>query len=446
MAFEQEDGTWKEGGVTYGNQAAMLNATRKGGGGLASGMSDIAMLGGKAMIIIPIVGAIAMIFLMLVTGVRGFIIIAKTLPLFMVSGIIGLCAGVFVFIKVRVKIILRLLVFCLATVIATAPFAFVSYKIYGRTKLHFPTMYSADYIQALPNGTTPKVYEKRFQKGKVLGELAVGERITVNGITMDYKEYNITTESGITGWITVDALPKDNAEMLAIKLDIDGFEGAEIAMDRMLERLLEKYMDKKTLAEDLKGNPIEFSYIMSEASLSRSISVNLQTPLLHTTSKEYKNGGSLQDTGEKVTFANILYAEDCTIIYVTVPYKIGNGYLTSPSGEKSNTNEWQTGLIAKDLNTGETWQVLQADYRRKATSTIGNGDSRMATVAYFFPPFKSRNFSLTHDVLPMPALDAVKTNYGGLLGFIANQGGGGDGFGDKSVNYYDWNFPEVRVR
>ena len=450
MARSQGDGTFKSdtGHVTDSMASAQLfeKAAAASSSAMAGGMGDIAMLGGKAMIILPIVGAIAMIFLMAVTGIRGFIIIAKTLPLFMVSGIIGLCAGAFVFIKLRIKIILRLLVFCLVSIIATAPFVFVSYKIYCRTNLHFPTMYFADYIQALPDGTTPKIYQKRFGKGKVLGDLTVNERITVNGITMDYKEYNITTASGITGWIPVAALPKDNAEMAAITLGLDGFEGSEIAADRLVQQLMEKYMDAKTLAEDLKGNPIDFRYEISENTLNRSVSVNVQTPLLHLTTKEYKDGEALKDSGEKVTFANILYADDCTIVYLTVSSQNSSSKIKSPAGARGNTNAWATGLVATDLNTGEKWQVLQADYRRKTHTVIYNDDSQTETVVFFFPPFKSRNFSLTHEVLPMPDRDSVKTGYGGLLGFIANQGAGGDGFSNEPIHYNDWNFPEVQVK
>ena len=447
MAIQQADGSFKSNsGQQFDNEHAaqtadMVHARSGGGGGAMAGMGGLLNIAGPAMIIIPIVGAIVCIAFMLLAGLRGFIIIAKTLPLFMVSGIIGLCVGVFVFIKVRIGIILRLLVFCLVSLVAAAPFVVGSYFIYCRTSIHFPTMFSADYVLELPDGTAPKVYQKRFQKGKVLGELEIDERITVNGISMDYKEYNITTASGITGWIPVAALPEDNAEMLAITIGVDGFTGAETASDRLAVRLMKKYMDETKSEETLYGiHAVRYSYTMPQQVLNRSSRVNLETPIMYISSKDYSDGGELMDSGHKVTLANIVYAEDCTILYFSAMRNIEDPTMTWLRGAPANISDWEMSLCATDLDTGEKWQVLPYNYSVSYTRLYEKDVPD--TLTLIFPPFKSRHFSLTHEISPMPDRKNVDKGFTGVIGFVADL----TVRHDSDRFYNDWNFPEVRIR
>ncbi|MDR1010856.1 MAG: hypothetical protein LBM04_06975, partial [Opitutaceae bacterium] len=61
-------------------------------------------------------------------------------------------------------------------------------------------------------------------------------------------------------------------------------------------------------------------------------------------------------------------------------------------------------------------------------------------ITLFFPPFKTRHFSLTHDgVTPLPPRE--NTGYGGIMGLMSDKLDAGNG----EKYYFDYNFPEVRV-
>jgi len=320
---------------------------------------------------------------------------------------------------------------------------------YRNSEMIFKTMYSADYIQALPDGSAPLLHQNRHQKGELLGKLGIDERVIVNGISVDYREYNITRSCGTTGWVVSDAFPDNAREMLGIAMDLGGFEQEQIQTDRTVERLMGKYMEAVPIRWTVgRGQVLEYGYEISESTLNRSIRVNAQTPLLYLSSAEYKDGGTLRETGVNVTLANILYAEDATLIYITQPYhRLNDRNLMPHSGLGGNTNEWRNGLIVTDLVTGQVYRALQADYDKTARHISGTGGQQsMETVVYFFPPFRTRHFSLTREVLPMPPPDQIVQGYGGLIGLVNNLFSGNWGRSSGAVPYIHWEFPEVRVR
>ena len=461
--YQNSDGTYLGANATsYDTEgAAEASIGRAAAGNAANAaatnkiLGDYLSLAWKAMIYIPILGAIVCILMVMIAGGRGFVILAKTFWLF---GICAIPAVYVMFIVFRwlsrkfgglkglfkggiMKIILKLfLVFILsfasgATV--TAPFFWLSYKYYTGTNMHFASMYSADYIQALPDGKAPVVYEKRFQKGKILAELSVGEKVTVNGITVGYAEYNITTANGVTGWIPRAALPEDNAEMLAITINVDGFDSEDIAIDREVERLIERYMDvKETGGGTYKGVEMvkRKEYTISQNTLNRSIRVNAQTPLMAIGHEAYRNGADFAESGAKVILENIVYADDCTIVYLTVTdTKVRDLYGTF------NTTAWKKSLTVTDLETGNKYPLLQADYKPAWKWEQVKGSNQFkSSIVFFFPPFKSRHFSFTHESPPLPS--ESKAGYGGILGWIAKITSGG-----STAEYLDYNFPEISV-
>lgn len=173
---------------------------------------------------------------------------------------------------------------------------------------------------------------------------------------------------------------------------------------------------------------------MVEETLRRSVRVNLETALYALHSEDYKLGGILQRTGEKVTLANIFYADDCTILYLTTPAEFA--FLSAP-----NTNEWWISLTVKDLNTGERWKLMQMSDNKTRSTADG-----IHSIVLFFPPFKSRNFSLVHETLPMPDINKVKESYSGLMGRVYKIGTAlGFNRGNSDI-YTDYNFSEVLVR
>ncbi len=58
---------------------------------------------------------------------------------------------------------------------------------------------------------------------------------------------------------------------------------------------------------------------------------------------------------------------------------------------------------------------------------------------FFFPSFKSRHFSLTHEAAPL--LSEGKSGYEDLLGLAVSVTSG-----DTKTEYLDYNFPEISVK
>jgi len=375
-------------------------------------------------------GVVTVIVLTLIAGIRGLIILGQTFWLYPLVALIAIFALIFISKALRIRVLNKILGILAAVAICFFGFkAVTSYYVNGN--MYFASIYSADYIQALPDGTAPALNEKRNEKGVMLAELGIGEKVTVNGISLNKKEYNITTANGINGWIPLAALPEDNADMLSINISVDGFDSEDIAIDRQVERLMERYMDVKETGGG--AYVVHREYTISQNTLNRSIRVNAQTPLMAVESKEFKKGAELAESGAAVTLENIVYADDCTIIYLTVT----DGNVRDLSGT-FNTTAWKKSLIVTDIVTGEIWPAMQADYKQTwRHEQVSNGYK--SAIVFFFPPFKSRSFSLTHEVLPI--VSKAQAGYGGILGLAASITSGG-----SAATYLDYNFPEVQVR
>ena len=455
MARQQEDGTFKSvRGHTYDNEGAAQADNRRfhaegGNQGALKSMGSFLDVFGKLIWIIPLLGLLAIFALLGLAFFRGYLILATRLPLFGVAGIIGLVFGSIGFIFS--KGFARVFVLIILTLVIGIPLCFGAYGIYTQTDRYFATMFSHDYVQALPDGSAPKLYEKRNNKGRVLTELKIEERVTVNGITLNSKNFNITTAAGLTGWVELNAFPKNAAEMLGIVIEMGGFEQEQIQRDRHTIRLMEKYMEGEPFRRTSKGEPLEYSWKLSQDAQNRFIRVNAQTPLLSLNSKDYREGGKLKEllVPQTVTLDRILYADDCTIIHLYTEYdytKTRDG--RSLLGGKGNTNAWHKGLIVTDLSTGIVYPVMEADYAvTHNIEVIPTGSTTYrAAITYFFPPFKSKYFSLTRTALPMPLMTEVKGEYGGVLGLLDNMISGNWEGRDGSLNYEHWEFPEVRVR
>jgi hypothetical protein len=394
---------------------------------------------------------LAMLFLIAAAGLRGAWLLAKAFPLYPAA----LLASFILFaIIVRAWRISKILSIPLALAAAgTAAWFGCTFATthYGNSARVFPSMYCADYILPKTGATagdaTPFIlYEKRNQKGAKLAELAADEKVIVNGISFDRREFNITTIAAAgaaakTGWVTRDAFPADAADMLGITLGLDGMEGGEIAVDRQTGRLFAKYLEPVRQLQ--RGDEKATYYKMSKDTLDRATKVGVTTPLLRLDLKQYKDGAAaLAPAGAGLALTHILYAEDCTLIRlaVTDPAEKGARIWSLPGG--INAAAWKKSLATRDLGAGagETWPLLAGDYVRSFYyEKTKNGCATEITL--FFPPFKSRHFSLTHGgVTPLPPRE--KTGYGGIMGFMAGKlGAGGDG-----AYYMDYNFPEVRVK
>lgn len=382
-------------------------------------------------------GLLSVLTLILIAGMRGAVILAKELPLYTAVFFTALIVLIVIFIKRPFPRLNK----C-AGILVAAVICFFGFKgatsYYGNSDRYFASLYSADFVQALPDGKAPAVYEKRNGKGDVAAQLSPGEKVAVNGISFDKQEFNITTAAGVTGWVERATFPKDAADMLAISIGLDGIDTEEIAVDRQTERLMQKYLaeDSELIVMDV---PTKF-YKISPATLARATTVGANAPLLMVDRKEYKNGGALAPAGKNIVLEKILYADDCTLVYASVTETEGSRIWPLSAKGAINSSAWYKSLAAKDLNTGETYPLMQGNYRRAFWHEKA-GKGYKSNIVFFFPPFKSRHFALTHNgISPLP--DAKKTGFNGILGWMSSMTGQ-----DRAGDYYfDWNFPEVNVR
>ena len=375
-------------------------------------------------------GLIALLILMAVAGLRGTFILAKTFRLYPAA----LLAAIFLSVFVKVKLNSKILGFLTFAVVCVSGWMGAT-AYYKNSSMIFPSVYCADFIQELPGGKIPVLYQKIKKQGAVVAKLSAGEKVTVNGVNLKRDEFNITTARGKTGWVELAAFPDRANKMLSISIGIDGIDSEEIAIDRQVEPLMKKYLDVDRNLR-IENIPTDF-YKMSDATLSRSTRVNTAAPLLSVECIASQKGAELSDVGN-IVLENILYADDCTILYLTV---------TDPkiwviAGDVHNTTAWQKSLTVMDLDTGEEYPLMrtQRNYHRTFSYKRVRG-KYISSVVYFFPPFKSRYFSLTHNgesAIP------VKKNggYGGILGLISSL----TGLCRPSDYFFDWDFPEVRVR
>jgi hypothetical protein len=395
------------------------------------------------------VGAlIALAILVATAGLRGGWILAKALPLYPIVILAAIVVLALAAAMLRRIGFLRWVV----GLAAAAAVCFFGWKgataYYNNSGRVFASVYSADYIQSLPDGSAPKLYEKRNQKG---GEsaLTVDEKVTVNGISFNEQEFNITTADGRTGWVELAAFPKDAAEMLALSIGLDGVDAWEIGIDRETERLMGRFfnIEQKGGGKDPKGYDIvEYKeFTLKPTAMSRLTRVGAQTPILYLTPKAAKKGEQWMDNGTKLTLLGVAYEPDCTVVALEVRPVDGDKktpYYWLPYGGKRNSAVWKSSLTVTDLATGEIWQPLPTDYENACTIE-GSGKNRKETQLFFFPPFKSRHFSLTHaGVSPLPD-GKTKSGYGGIMGWLSSSAMMS---GEDSKFYFDWNFPEVNVR
>jgi hypothetical protein len=322
---------------------------------------------------------------------------------------------------------------------------------YRNGPVHFPAIYRADFIQALPDGSAPFIYASRGQRGRVLAELEIGQKVTVNGITMNYREFNITTADGITGWVERAVFLEDAADMLTIGIDLAGDEAWAIAMDReevnLVEHLMEKYLNaERNVLIDGVRRPF---YSMPNATLNRSIRPNLQTSIMWLDRRAFQQGEDFIDSGDKAIIEGILYAEDCTIIYITATGQSDPNNRRKPHTWRLdgalNSEQWFRSLTVTDLNTGEQWSPLPIPFNTGRTfheEIISTNPYRVKTsIVFFFPSsMRSRNFSFTFEEPPI--IDKKQAGYSGILGRAADLLNLRSAF-DYFLNY---NFPEVRVR
>ncbi|QQO07650.1 hypothetical protein [Breznakiella homolactica] len=408
------------------------------GASMAGGLGQIA--------IIAIVGAlIAVVILVLGAGFRGALIAAKTFWLYPLVILVGII--VFAIIKTKAPILKGLLGFLAAAAVIVFG-CMGATRYYQNSERYSASYYSGDYIQALPDGSVPKLYEKRHQKGATT-ELALDEKVIVNGISFDKSEFNITTANGVTGWVELEAFPEDARGTLAINLGLDGVDSEDVAIDRQTERLMARFYDveEKGGNVDPKGYvSVKYKeYTLKSNVLNRFTKVNVETPFLYLFPKAYKKGEDFMDNGVKLKLAGVAYENDCTVLYMTVNYNTTNDknipYYWLPYGP-INTNAWKESLTVTDLDTGEKWTVLQADYKKIwSYADTGSGPTNsLTTQMFFFPPFKSRHFSITHEADALPG--KKKAGYGGILGLLSSM----TGMSSLGDIYFDYEFPEVRVR
>ncbi len=362
---------------------------------------------GNLAIAIVLIGFGIGLLLALIAILRNMWLFMIEFPLFWGVLVLGLAALIGMFF-LTARFWPSLIVACLV--------AFGSYKgaaaIYNSR--YFPSVYCVDYVWKLPDGSMPKFYEKRKYGGAELEALTPGQWVKVNGITFDKKWFNVTTYStGTTGWVERGAFPKKAADWLFDRMGSDGSLIRQIPIDRQAEEYTPKYLDDKKF---------------NAATLQKSVRVGATTPFMRISREDLKNGtDTFSQSGMTVTLERIAYTPDCTMICLS---------LDTPDDYYKYQSLGHTfeALVAKDLDTGATYDVIPGKYRSAEWEEGGK-----ANVVLFFWPFASRHFSLTHTAHPQ-----LDKRGGGLLGKLASVVSLG---GKVQYEYFsDWNFPEVNVR
>jgi hypothetical protein len=386
--------------------------------------------GGVGMFLIG--GILAVIFAIvafIVIGVKTLIALVTALPLLLIPAVAAIFSLSVLprFIPGVNKVkILRVLV-GLAAAVAICWFGFPGIiRFYQNSNKILPSPYSADYIQALSDGSSPVLYGKRFKKGEELVSLTVGEKVEVAGNSLDLTEFKITTAAGLTGWVEAAAFPEKSTANITIAA---GERTVADRVDRDTERLRNKYLG---LLEDR---------LVFKPEAGKAIKVSAETPLYFAGRDlrleeipadgifggRYGSNANTEPGTQMLVLESIVYAEDCTIILL----KAENPRMTfSDLYGQDNPPAWRQSLTVTDLDSGETWPVMPADFYQ-ASHSINNTEPYVTWQAFFFPSFKSRHFSLTHRA---PALPKKKQSW--LMGKIMG----------KVSGYYSWDFPEVRVR
>lgn len=448
MAVQNSDGKYVGAhGSLHDNAGSAGASIRAAAEGSAA---QFQFLGGLTSAVIPamLAGLIAMLILIAAAGFRGAWILVKEFWLYPAVALATIFTFVFLLKSLRRPVLGFLLGIVAAVAVCVFGFKGAT-NFYANQNKYYASVYSADFIHTLPDGTTPILYEKRNKKGDEIAKLSVGEKVTVNGISFNEQEFSITTAGGLTGWVEREAFPEDAREMLAINIGLNGVNTQELAIDRQTERLMERYMDVEETGgyKNEKGYDVikRKSYSLNKGVMNRFTKTDAEAPVMYVGRKPYKKGAELADVGVKAKLAGILYADECTVLHLTVndiyDKKGTKPYFWCLYGPQ-NATAWKTSLTVTDLDTGEKWKVLPADYQKTYSSThIGNDHSnRISSVLFFFPPFKSNHFSIAHEESPLP--DKGNTGYGGILGWMSKLTGN-----DGETDYYlDYSFPEVRVR
>ncbi len=347
------------------------------------------------------------VLLVLIAILRNMWLFMMEFPLFWGVLVLGLAALIGMFF-LTARFVPSLLVACLV--------AFGSYKgaaaIYNSR--YFPSVYCVDYVWKLPDGSMPKFHEKRKYGGAELEALTPGQWVKVNGITFDKKWFNITTYStGSTGWVERGAFPKKAADWLFDRMDSGGSMIRQIPIDRQVEEYTPKYLDDKKF---------------NAATLQKAVRVGAKTPLMRLSREDLKNGTeTFSESDMTVTLERIVYTTDGTMIQLSLD--------TSDDYYKyQSLGDTFEALVAKDLDTGKTYEVIPGKYRFAEWK-----DGGKTNVVLFFWPFASRHFSLTHTAHPQ-----LDRRGGGLLGKLASVVSLD---GSMTREYFsDWNFGEVKVR
>jgi len=329
-------------------------------------------------------------------------------------------------------------------------------------------IFSADYVQALPDGSEPVVYKGRNGKGKELARLKAGEKIRVNGVTRDRLEYNIVTPDGKKGFVTVkafpeDALPKNNGsnivEVFKTYYSKDGLYTDQYkSVDRDAKNILER-ADKEYFVKTDKGR---YSERLTGRAQRAARAVNIKT----TPAWFYKKGNIAKEYIPKkeidIVLKNIVYLDDCTIIMIELsntfdrftdnegafleallPLGFGYGYR-----ENKDRVEYAESLVLRDLNVPDSEPVALMNGIRYTYNKDGDVNNNIYGIALIFPPFSSRNFSLTHSVpLNIKRPNPIKRFFNSPIAFfqwLSKEGS--DKIFLYSAYLTQWDFPEVRVR
>ena len=278
-----------------------------------------------------------------------------------------------------------------------------------------PSIFTDDYVVIEAD-----IHSRRFMAGKAIGQVSVGEKVTVNGVSRDRLAFNITTSEGITGWISADAFPEDanfqvDAVLQVVKAQLpilrnsatqsrlirDDWRNNDRAMrDRDWFNVRQAAMGNYFGLEVVDGwGRFGVGSGLTQAALSVAHPVNTAV-----TGQYYIKLNEIEEF--ELILHSVMYLPEVTIVRLHTDHERALWSLLSPRDQS-----WEKSIVLTCLDTGERFPIWDSD-------SAGWDDLQ---VVLFFPPTKSRHFSIIHE---------------------RTQGW----LGRNSRGVIAWDFPEVVVR
>jgi hypothetical protein len=256
--------------------------------------------------------------------------------------------------------------------------------------------------------TASAVHAGRNGGGRAKAQVAEGEKVIVNGVSRDRKEFNITTDAGVKGWIPAAAFPKDAADpvdnafkvaasvfksnKLLLARDLYGKNSESYGRDRdwrnVFTGVMGRYLEQKFEEYKKEDGSTGYAWVGGAKGLTFEAMRMALTAGQTTPARVKKTTGKNVMLDTELTLKSVTYAPEVTMIQIAE---------TEETKETKETLFWEdraliNSVVLKDLDTGETFRLWY--YERVE---VGYDNHSIYEYYFIYPPTKARHFSLSHE-------------------------------------------------